>query len=582
MPLSKPDPPLRGQPVAGPIPFLRRLAAWRGTPYLLVTSALLLLRGPTLHGRVLSIDEPSYIVQAARVDTLERFAYAFSYRVETKTQLGLIPYLLAAALDPQNAIVLVHLLGLIPTLLTGYLLVALARRFFGTPWPGVAAALIWGLYLLVGPAYPPDSPYGYNYLQTPRLEYYQTPAVLLSLYAFLWAGEQAPQQPGRARWALAGAGAAWALTVLIKPGSILLGPFYVLALLAIWQPGMAPRARLPGLLQAAGALVVGAAVPVGLLFAPYLANLPALAEVKYNLLDIGGGYGKGLPVAFRLLTLLLGVPPLVLGAALLVPGLVGWRRWDQEARPMTRRLRIILLAAPAILSGYLTGRALPNYLIPAMAPLALALAGYLTLALRGLARDSGPRRAWAVGAGLAALYLGVNVPALGAAVQLAQVDTYFAQSRRHFDLDGLVAYINTHTRPDDSLWVYYNAPELYTLTGRRPTTRDPVGVWVAFIWQESLFQRIAADLAAEPPALIIGITDPPAPEPWAGPLIALPQVGAWITQHYRCDATLLRGATVCTRAGTTPRQAPPGESRFQICCTWRPIFCCARKETLLQ
>src|SRR5690242_8754635 len=81
-----------------------------------------------------------------------------------------------------------------------------------------------------------------------------------------------------------------------------------------------------------------------------------------------------------------------------------------------------------------------------------------------------------------------------------------------------------------------NRTGLYMLAARRPATRDPVGVWLAALSNETWFQRTAAELAAEQPDLIIGIDQPLYPQPPAQPLLQIPHVGAWISAMYRCDA----------------------------------------------
>ncbi len=110
------------------------LAARRWSVYLLGALAVLLGRMPTLSNRMLWIDEPTYFTQAALLRSFQTFIYAFNYRVETKTQIGLIPFILADAIDHQNAFLLLHLFGLIAVLLSCWLLIAIADRFLGHAW----------------------------------------------------------------------------------------------------------------------------------------------------------------------------------------------------------------------------------------------------------------------------------------------------------------------------------------------------------------------------------------------------------------------------------------------------------------
>ena len=115
-------------------------AAW--WPYLLATVAAVLLRWPTLSNRMLTTDEPAYLLQAARLHSLELFTYAYLYRTETKTQIGLIPYLLAQLIDPGNAILIVRIFVLLALLVSCWLLIAFARCFLGGPLTGLVAALL--------------------------------------------------------------------------------------------------------------------------------------------------------------------------------------------------------------------------------------------------------------------------------------------------------------------------------------------------------------------------------------------------------------------------------------------------------
>jgi hypothetical protein len=75
----------------------------------------------------------------------------------------------------------------------------------------------------------------------------------------------------------------------------------------------------------------------------------------------------------------------------------------------------------------------------------------------------------------------------------------------------------------------------------------PNNEYLIAYWREPWFSRTAADLAAEQPALLIGITDPRYARAWVTPLPAIPVVQDVIARLYRCDAGAVRGAVVCTR-----------------------------------
>jgi len=528
-----------------------------GGAYLLATLAGLVLRWPTLTNRILSIDEPSYFVQAALLGSLQKFVYAFYYRVETKTQIGLLPYILAAALDRHQAVLLLHIFGLLAVLLSCGLLIALAARFLGSPWPGLVAALIWLPYLNIGPAYDPGGLDVLSEFPAILLEYFQTPCILLSLYGLLWGLEDRGGHPTAARWMLAGAGVAWALAVLIKPSAVLLGLLYLLALAFSGARGAAPAGRGHTLLAQVGAFGLGAALPVLLVFIPYLFNPSALQELRFNLIDVNATYTAGGSLLVRALALLLGFPPLLLLAFLLTPPLLRWRHPTAQVSPA---LSLILWAGPLLFLGILSGAGFLHYLIPIVPLMALAVAGYLYLIWSGGRSDRPRWQALLLGGLLAAVYWGPQLPRLAQFPGRMAADTYLNDDRARFDLDSLVMYIQTHTQPNATLWVYYNSPEVYLLADRQPTTRDPASAYLTLYWAAPWFQRTATELAAATPDLLVGINNPRYPHPNALPITQIPQVSELIAQAYRCDAQVVRGVIICqrnTRANAPAASAPP-------------------------
>src|SRR5205085_7211223 len=104
--------------------------------------------------------------------------------------------------------------------------------------------------------------------------------------------------------------------------------------------------------------------------------------------------------------------------------------------------------------------------------------------------------------------LAPQIPALHGYPAAANTDIYFMSERRRFDVEGLVAYIKDHSRPDDAIWVYYSSPEVYVLSDRHPATRDPTASYLAGYWSEPWFGRAADELAAEQPQLIVGVDAP--------------------------------------------------------------------------
>ncbi len=510
---------------------------------------MLLARAGTLSNRMLTTDEPAYLLQADRLRSVEAFVYAFAYRSETKTQVGLIPYLIADLLDARNGIFLARVAVLLALIATGCGLVAITRRFLGSPWPGLAASGMVALYGMTGSGYFTQPNVLGEFFLGAKLEYFQTPFILAGIYA-LAAASMEDQTARRSVWLAAATGATWAVAVLIKPGAVLLGPLYVL-LGALWSPRLpSRRAWAAGMGPRSAAFALGVAVPVALVFVPYLFNPTAAAELRFNLIDLNASYGvvRQQPLWIHGAAMLLGLPGLLLLLYGLAPLLARRRLGTRLPAVAGRLLTLSALAAPLVFCGYLPGQGLLHYLIPVVPLAALSGCGYLYLVLRDLGARQGTRRTVLIVGALAAVYLAAQLPALAAYPQIAGGDYYLNNDRRHFDLDGLVAFIQTHSAPGSTLWVYYDTPELNWLTERHAATRDPQADWLTFVGGEPWFSRTVADLAAEKPALIIGIDQPnlafPSDPPQ--PLLQVPLVGAFVQQNYHCTHTLIRGAMICT------------------------------------
>jgi hypothetical protein len=507
-----------------------------GACYAVLAVAAGLARAPLLANQFHSIDEASYFAQAGRLHSLDAFIYAYLYRTETKTQVAVVPYLLAQLLAPAQAVLWVQIFALVAILVSGALLIAAAGRWLGSPVIGLLAALIWIPFLEVGPGYPLPGLDPAEAFPAPLLEYWQAPCVLAAGYLALRAAASRTPRRAALGWGLAGL--AWAVAVLIKPPALVLAP---LLLVAPWALRIATPART--YLRNAAAFGVGALLPVAAVFGPYLPRPDTWAELRFNLVDVNAAYAEVVPLPLRAAAMLLAFPPLLL---------LGWVAAPVLARRAAaggpgRLLAGIWLAGPVFFAGLLPGGGFAHYIIPLIPFVALATVGYGWWWLRGVAAAGRPRRAGALAAVLLGAYLLAQAPALLAMPAPLAADTYLADDRRRFDLAGLVAYIQAHSAPTDAIWVYYNTPELYTLAARRPATRMPNNEYLIAYWREPWFSRTAADLAAEQPALLIGITDPRYARAWVTPLPAIPVVQDVIARLYRCDAGAVRGAVVCTR-----------------------------------
>jgi hypothetical protein len=520
-------------------------------PYAAMAIVMLVLRLPTLTNRILSIDEASYLVHALRLESFEQFVYAFQYRVETKTQVGLLPYLLANAIDRQNAILIIHALGLAMMWVSGALMITISRRFLGSAWAGLAAAVMWAVYLVVGPGSPvPYEPEEYEFFQAPRLEYFQTPLLLASLLFFLL-GAEAARKGRKPGWLLGWSGVAWAFACLVKPSGVTLGPLLLLTIPLFWP---AVGRRFPPLKEIARAgvpFVVGAALPVAITFAPYLFRPEALAELRFSLLEVGGEYASSGSRLDNITHLIEGMPPLLLLTFalfpfLLFPTMLGLREHEAIPDYAHRTLLLLVVLSPGLFAGVAFGQSHLYYLVPIIPFMALAVAGYAGLLVK-VWHDEGRRRLSVALALLAVLaYLGPQTVALFLYPARSVNDAYLGRDRRRFDLDGIVAYIRETTEPKSKLWVYYNTPEIILLADRLPATRDPAGIWLNYIWKEPWFSRTADDLEAEEPTVIVGIDGPRYHYPHTVPLLEVPELGARIQQRYSCDTERFRGATVCT------------------------------------
>jgi len=525
--------------------MIQRRAGW--WPYGVGSLATVVLRWPTLTNNIFSIDEPDYFAQTRRLATPFAWIYSFYFRTEIKAQVGLIPYWLAAQFGAANAVLVRHWIGLLAVLLAVWLMIAISRRFLGNPWPGVLTSLLWLPYTLVGPGY---AFLGHTVLEqypAPKLEYTQTPALLLGVYALLLALQRS-RAGQSAAWPMAGAGLAWALSMLIKPSSIALGPFYLL-LVPVALPRTGSRhvwvRRAWGVV---GPFLLTSGLLIGAVFVPYLWNPAALDELVFNFTNTAVAYSASgaADLLTRLLALLLtGMPPMLAGVALLAPALVG-RYLGRTVSPLVPMGTTLLLGSAGLLILVaLAGCVCPHYFPPIIALLYLAVAFCLTPVFQVLWTRGRTRAAWVGGALLIAAALAPQVPALLAFPAQALVDSYRADDIRRFDLDGLLAYVDTHSRPTDPIWVYYDTSEIYLWSERLPATRDPQSNWLTTAWRDPWFARTVTDLAADRPALIIGIDQPRLPRRAAQGLDAIPQVSAWIDAHYHCDRTLVRGTTIC-------------------------------------
>jgi hypothetical protein len=507
---------------------------------LLVVAAL----GPTVSNNILSYDEPTYLAEARLIDTAERFVFAYHYHDETKSPVGLIPYVIADIVDLHLAEMLLHAFGLIAFGISCCILIRLSRRTVGSPTPGVAASVVWLLFTIVGP----DASFGiqrarFEFLSS-LLERFQTPFVLLGLLLFVETLEA--YASARARRLAGAVGVLWALSMLIKPSVALLAPIFVLGL--AWSNR---KLGWRGLVSVV-ALVAGMLLPVVAFFLPYLFDRAAFEDLWFNLIVVNLTYAENNgPIAARVIYFVTGFPIILLLLTVLSPAIVTLSSLPKRSPVAFCAVGLPILAGLAVFASSLPGHAFLHYLVPVVPLLGLGAISAVYLALKGIANRGHRLRALALGA---ALCLGYLIP-LASSVReyfaTVQNDVWAASDASRFDLDGLVTYIKQHTDASATIWVYDLTPELYVLTERRPATREPDASYLISYWHEPWFQRTADDLAHDRPELIIGIDKPIFTSQKATALTSIPRVKDLIAETYDCDHSMIRGALICTRKART-------------------------------
>jgi hypothetical protein len=206
---------------------------------------------------------------------------------------------------------------------------------------------------------------------------------------------------------------------------------------------------------------------------------------------------------------------------------------------------LLIALTVALFLGYTTGWAFDYYWVAILPTVLLVWGKLLHETIHTLARPRPCRRA-----------LGT----LGALLSLALIGpvrtypSFFTEAGRAFrenmpavDVPHLVDYVRLHTRPGDSIWVYYNAPEVYWLSHRRPATSEPIGSSISAFPGDIWFNRTYQELVNERPALIVGLAEPHYPEPIPS-LADLPHVRDLVAREYVCDERAIANSVVCLRA----------------------------------
>lgn len=531
---------------------LKALSSQPVVPYALALLIAVGAKLPTLNNSIIFIDEPAYLVEAARLDTPLKFMYSARYVTETKFQLSLVPYLAALWINQSQAILWLHIFGLVAVVASTMLLVALSYSAFRTYVPGILAALLWGILLTRDPL-----------TIAPLLEYFQAPLLLAALWVFVrWANaHSAPRLlQRRSLLSLAGAGVLVGAAALVKPPGILVAPVLAVGVFLAARDGATLRARF----CAAAMPLAGATAAVALFVLPYLVQPDALGALLFNMVGLSTRYASHesslMSRLFAMLNLfdVAGIILVViaLGAHALIYGLYGMRWSERERRENLIRL-VLLGSGLALLVGYLTGQAKDSYVVAILPPLALYGWSIITYASTSITRPLGRVAFLAAVAvlivtGLPASYPGHYVSMYSPAFSHGSV---YASGLRGVDARALAAAIDARTRPGDGIWVYYNAPEIYWMANRKPVTDEPVGTWLVDYYDQFWFQRTLQQIEQERPALIVGFDSPRYARRRAATLLDLPLIGAYIQSHYTC---------------TLASQAEVGGSATVEFCTLRP------------
>ncbi|MGZ6322159.1 MAG: hypothetical protein ACXWQR_22980 [Ktedonobacterales bacterium] len=508
------------------------LGAHPVVPYALAVLLAVGAKLPTLNNSVVFIDEPSYLNEAARLDTPLKFALYARYITETKFPLGLVPYIAALWLDHSHAILWVHIFGLLAVIASTVLLVALSYRAFRNYVPGILAALLWSTFLTKD-----------DMTIAPMLEYFQAPFVLAALWVF--AGWVRVYSAGRLLelqnfFSLVVAGGLIGAAALVKPPGVLVAP--VLALGVFFATGDGARLRVR--LCAAAAPLAGTSAVIAVFVLPYLLAPGALHALLFNMVELSGRYSAyQASLAIRLVVLLFRfdlADILVVEVALVLHGVIlrkAWRNWSREERLQNVVSLVILGAGLALLAGYLTGQGKGHYIVPILPLLALYAWGILTIIYTRI-HQSLSRVAYtatlvlliliATPSAYATHYLSLYSPSSASGSE-------YAASLPGVDAHTLAAAIVAHTRPGDSIWVYYNAPEIYWLANRKPATDEPVGTWLVDYYDQFWFQHTLLQLLQERPTVIVGFDNPRYPRARVAKVLDLPLIGTYIQSHYTCS-----------------------------------------------
>ncbi len=535
-------------------------------PYIAATLLAVVEKLPSLNNYISTVDEASYLVQARLVDTWETFIFAFQYRTETKFQLGLVPYILGHKLDEANAMLIVRLFGLAALIVSACLIVRISKQLFNSVIPAFLCLIPYLLFLNI------TLP-----VIAPLLEIFQLPFLLAALSLFIGYLQRSNttssniercQNSHKVR-SLYWCGLTLGLATLIKPTAPVVAVAMALWLALPVLPKLLRRQLswkqlVNSLAHPALALILGTATPIVLFVLPYFFRPAAMQELIYNTFQLPLDYTSGIDRTYASrIAELISMLPMGIGLFItLLPlaYLCGkmWQRvrnkrgsvnklegvaatWGQDEYIVS----LIPTTGIALFFAYSTGWVLDHYWVPVL-PFFLLYAGYIAMTIYRTIPWPKARP----------VFLAILVVALvWSNMRLVRNYLLIANEKgrdyRHeapgVDANQLATYITANTSPQDSIWVYYNMPEVYWLADRRPATREPVGNYLASFYNSAWFDRTYNELESSRPALIVGITATRWPEEGVSEVQELPRVKELLAQRYDCIRDAVPNTVICKR-----------------------------------
>jgi hypothetical protein len=442
------------------------------------------LRLPAFRYGVISDDEAIYDAMA-RVITSGGVMYRDT--VDHKPPGLAYTYAAVRAVAPGDwAMPLVHVLGLGVAAATAAAIYAVARRLGGAMREHAGAAAI--LYAAASTTMQPVDGLAVNG------ELMMNLPTVLAVWAVL-AARAAPRW--RASLIDLAAGALVGGAALYK---------YQAAIVLVAFVALVPRPR------ALAAWIVGAALPLAVAALSF-ARAGALADaVRWGLRFNASYLADGAPLGFALERLALQLAGVVLpsglvwGAALVSLWRLGRAAWGQRGWPAPTDRLLMVWAAGAVFCVGLGGRFYGHYFLQPLPVLVLLAAAPIARAL-----ERRPRATIAAVAAPALFFLAVAALPEHSRPILNSGDP---------DIDTIAQAVRRHARPDQSIWVWGNVPQIYHAADRTPGVRfsfcnyltglspatpseydptvDPSAHIVTWAWP-----MVAADIASRRPAVIV-------------------------------------------------------------------------------